>query len=119
MTSSANDAIELARQVEDLRAQQRALTGVLRAMARTEGLQAVLDEVVGAARRLCHGEHAQLYMAEGDLFVIFSESGDLPRAYDYSVQHPHAADRRTVIGRVALGGVSVQIPDVLADPEYS
>jgi adenylate cyclase len=119
MPSSANDALELTRQVEDLRAQQRALTGVLRAMARAEGLKGVLDEVVDAARRLCHGEHAQLYMTEGDLFVIFSESGDLPAAYDYSAQHPHVADRKTVIGRVALSKSSEQIPDVLADPEYS
>jgi len=119
MRHSANDAVELAREVEDLRAQQSALSGVLRAIARAEGLQAVLDEVVGAARRLCHGEHAQLYMAEGDLFVIFSESGDLPAAYEYSAEHPHTRDRTTVIGRVALAGESVQIPDVLADADYS
>src|SRR5262244_780967 len=111
MRPSANESTELAREFEDLRAQHRALIGVLRTIARTEGLQAVLDEVVGAARRLCHGERAQLYMAENDLFVIFSESGDLPAAFEYSAQHPHAADRRTVIGRVALNGASVQIPD--------
>ena len=119
MPPSANESVELAREVEDLRAQHRALSGVLRTIARAEGLQAVLDEVVGAARRLCHGEHAQLYMAEDNLFVIFSESGDLPAAYDYSIEHPHIRDRTTVIGRVALAGESVQIPDVLADPEYS
>ena len=119
MQPSANDLSELARQVDDLLAQQRALSGVLRAIARAEGLRAVLDEVVDAARRLCHGEHAQLYLAEGDLFVIFSESGDLKPAYDYSVDHPHPRDRRTVVGRVALTGESVLIPDVLADPEYS
>jgi len=119
MPARGDDQRELSRQVEDLLAQQRALSGVLRAMARAEGLQAVLDEVVGAARRLCHGEHAQLYMAEGDLFVIFSESGDLGAAYEYSVQHPHTRDRTTVIGRVALAGEAVQIPDVLDDPDYS
>ena len=79
----------------------------------------MLDEIVEAARRLCNGEHAQLYMAEGDLFVIFAENSDLPAAYEYSVQHPHAADRSTAIGRVALTGEAVQIPDVLVDPEYS
>ena len=119
MRSEAKDAVELGRQVEDLRAQQQALTGVLRAMARAEGLQVVLDEVVDAAKRLCDGEHAQLYMADGDLFVIFSESGDLKAAFEYSVEHPHVADRKTVIGRVALSRASEQIPDVLADPEYS
>ena len=79
------------------------------------------DEIVAAAKQLCHGEHAQLYMAEGDRFVIFSESSDLgaASAHEYSVGHPHTRDRTTVIGRVALAGEAVQIPDVLADSEYS
>ena len=94
------------------RDQRRAISDVLRAVARSEGLQPVLDEIVEAAMRLCQGEHAQLYMAEGDLFVIFSQSsvsqsGDLPAAYEYSVEHPHARDRTTVIGRVALIGGAV------------
>ena len=41
-------------------------------MARAEGLQPVLDEVLEAAKRLCDAEHAQLFMAEGDLLVIVS-----------------------------------------------
>ena len=113
------DVEELVRDNENLREQRRAVGEVLHAVARSEGLQPVLDEIVGAARRLCHGEHAQLYMAQGDLFVIFSESGDLRAAYEYSVENPHTRDRTTVIGRVALAGEAVQIPDVLADPDYS
>jgi class 3 adenylate cyclase len=110
---------ELVRDNENLREQRKAVGKVLRAVARSEGLQPVLDEIVEAARRLCGGEHAQLYMAEGDLFVVFSESCDLPAAYEYSLQHPHTPDRATAIGRVALTGEAVQIPDVLVDPDYS
>ena len=110
---------ELSRQVEDLIAQQRALSDVLRAIARAEGLQPVLDEVVDAARRLCAGNHAQLYLAEGDLFVIASASGGARDADDYASKNPHARDRTTVVGRVALTGETVQIHDVLADAEYS
>jgi adenylate cyclase len=87
-------------------------------VARAEGLQPVLDEIVDAARRLCHGEHAQLYLREGELLRIFSASDDDPRSYDYAQQHPHAVDRSTVVGRVALAGDVVQIPDVQADPDY-
>ncbi len=113
------DVEELVRDNENLREQRRAVAEVLRAVARSGGLQPVLDEIVEAARRLCQGEHAQLYMAEGDLFVIFSQSsvsqsGDLPAAYEYSVEHPHARDRTTVIGRVALiGGAVLGVPIVL------
>jgi class 3 adenylate cyclase len=113
------DVEELIRDNENLREQRRAVGGVLRAVARSEGLGPVLDEIVEAAKRLCHGEHAQLYLAEGDLFRIVAESGDLQTAYEYAQEHPHARDRTTVVGRVALAGESVQIPDVLVDADYS
>ena len=113
------DAQELARVVDNLRDQRRAISDVLRAVARAEGLQPVLDEIVGAAMRLCRGEHAQLYLAEGDLFHIVSHNDTMQEAYEYSREHPHARDRTTIVGRVALTGETVQIPDVLADADYS
>jgi len=33
--------------------------------------------------------------------------------------HPHAKDRTTLVGRVALTQETVHIPDALADAEYS
>jgi class 3 adenylate cyclase len=111
--------VEDAGALENLREQQRALTAVLRAVARGEGLQPVLDEIVVRAKDLCHGEHAQLYLTDGDLFRVFSESGDEPAGYEYAKAHPHTRDRTTVIGRVGLSGQVEQIPDVLADPDYS
>jgi class 3 adenylate cyclase len=119
MQSAADDARILTRQLEDLRSRERALSRVNRAIARAEGLQLVLDEVVDAAKRLCDGDHAQLYLAEGDVFVVLSASGGAKAADEYAVRHPHARDRTSVIGRVALSGETVQIPDVLADAEYS
>jgi class 3 adenylate cyclase len=110
---------EFIRENENLRDQRRAVSDVLRAVASSEGLQPVLDEIVEAARRLCHGDNAQLYLAGGDGFRIFSQSVDLPDAYDYAREHPHLRDRTTVVGRVGLTGRVEQIPDVLADPEYS
>jgi len=112
-------AQELARAYENLREQQRAISDVLRAVARSEGLQPVLDEIMEAAKRLCHGQHGQLYMAEDDLFHIVSFGGDTYEAYEYSKLHPHARDRTTVVGRVALSGAVEQIPDVLTDEDYA
>jgi adenylate cyclase len=113
------DLEALVRENENLREQRRAVDEVLRAVARSEGLQPVLDAIIAAARRLCHGDHAQLYLAEGDVFVIVSQVLDLLEGYDYAVEHPHRRDRTTVVGRTALAGEAVQIPDVLADAEYS
>ena len=112
-------AEDLVRENENLREQRRAIGDVLRAVARSEGLQPVLDEIVSAAKQLCDGEHAQLYLAEGDLFLVSSQFADLPDGYAYAEEHPHKRDRTTVVGRAALAGEAVQIPDVLADAEYS
>jgi class 3 adenylate cyclase len=103
----------------NLREQQRAIVDVLRAVASSEGLQPVLDEIVEAAKRLCRGEHAQLYLADGDLFRILSQSGDLHAAYEYAEERPHPRDRTTIVGRVGLTGEVEQIPDVLVDADYS
>ena len=89
------DVEKLVRENENLREQQQAVGEVLRAVARSEGLQPVLDAIVAAARRLCNGDHAQLYLAEGDVFVIVSQVLDLPEGYDYAVEHPHRRDRIT------------------------
>jgi class 3 adenylate cyclase len=117
------DAQKLARANENLREQQRAISDVLRAVASSRGLQPVLDEILAATIRLCHGEHGQLYVADGDLLRIVAhidrETARHQAGFEYGKAHPHAQDRTTVVGRVALSGEPVQIPDVLADPEYT
>jgi class 3 adenylate cyclase len=50
---------------------------------------------------------------------IFSQSLDLDESYDYAQEHPHARDRTTVVGRVALSGQVEHIADVLQDADYS
>lgn len=104
--------------VERLLAERDAMRGLFRALARGAGLDSLLEEVVRAAQRLCEGEHAQLYLREGDLFVVRSESGGQEAGLEYARAHPHRIDRATVVGRVALSREPVQIPDVLADPDY-
>jgi len=113
------DIEDLVRDNENLREQRHAVDEVLRAVARSEGLQPVLDEIIAAATRLCHAEHGQLYLAEGDVFLIVSQILAPSASYDYAVEHPHRRDRTTVVGRTALAGEAVQIPDVLADADYS
>ena len=111
-------APEVERLLEDAREQQRAISRVLRAVARSEGLQPVLDEVVEEARRLCGGENAELYLVEGDLLQLFSHSG-AAEIEQFNREHPHPRDRRSIVGRVALVAEPVEIPDVEADSEYT
>jgi class 3 adenylate cyclase/putative methionine-R-sulfoxide reductase with GAF domain len=118
MASLAGTNRDPARELEDLREQQRAISGVLRAVARSAGLQPVLDEIVDACRRLCGAEHGALYLLEEDLLRVVTYQGEGGTA-EYDREHPHALDRTTGAGRTAVTGAPVHIPDVSADPEYS
>jgi two-component system NtrC family sensor kinase len=103
--------------VEELREQQRAISGVLRAVARSAGLQPVLDEVVDAGRRLCAADYGALYLLDDGLLRLSTYRG-APTTADYDREHAHALDRTTGAGRAALTREPVHIPDILADPEY-
>ena len=105
-------------ELESLREQRRAISSVLRAVARSEGLQPVLDEVVAAATRLCAGNTGTLYVLEGELLHALSRSGAFD-TWEFDKNNPHRIDRTTVIGRAALTRAPAHIPDVLEDPEYS
>jgi class 3 adenylate cyclase len=112
------DAEELARTNERLREQQRAVSKVLRAVARSEGLQPVLDQIVESATRLCAGDNGRLWLVEDGMLHAAAQYGS-PETYEYDVQHPHTVDRSSLTGRVAMTHAPVHIPDVLADPEYT
>jgi class 3 adenylate cyclase/putative methionine-R-sulfoxide reductase with GAF domain len=118
MAGVASDSAELARQLEDVREQQRAISGVLRAVARSSGLQPVLDEVVEACQRLCQADQGALYLLEDGLLHSAAHHG-LPEAIEYDSQHPHALDRTSAAGRAAVTRQPVHIPDVETDPEYT
>jgi len=117
MAGSTRSDEDAARQIEDLGEQQRAISGVLRAVARSAGLQPVLDEVVEAAGRLCDADQATLYLLDHGLLHSAAYYGDPPSA-EYDRQHPHALDRTTGAGRTAITGEPVHIPDITADPDY-
>jgi adenylate cyclase len=120
MTDAASeyDTSELVRELGTLREQQRAISGVLRAVARSAGLQPVLDEVAEACRRLSRADYGALWLLEGDLLVsVAHHAGEDAAAYDR--EHPHRLDRTTAAGRTAVMREPVHIPDIEADPEYS
>jgi class 3 adenylate cyclase len=112
------DAEALARTNERLRRQQRAVSNVLRAVARSEGLQPVLDEITESATRLCAGDNGRLWLVKDGLLQAAAHYGS-SETYKYDAQHPHTVDRTSLAGRVALTHAPVHIPDILADPEYT
>jgi class 3 adenylate cyclase/putative methionine-R-sulfoxide reductase with GAF domain len=118
MAGLASDNADLARQLEDVREQQRAISGVLRAVARSGGLQPVLDEVVEACRRLSRADQGALYLLQDGLLHSAAHHG-LAEAVAYDREHPHVLDRTTAAGRAAVTRQPVHIPDIEKDPEYT
>jgi adenylate cyclase len=113
---------EVDRELGRLRLQQRAVADVLRAVARSEGVQPVFEAVVEAANVICDAEYGSLYLAEGDLLrvAVGVQSGTKAlEQFEYERAHPHTRDRTTLVGRVAVTGELVHIPDALADRDYS
>ncbi len=116
--ASGKEILDLTRQLETLREQQRAITGVLSAVARSAGLQPVLEEVVEACSRLCDADNAAMWLLDDELLRSVADHGE-PEGAAYDRQHPHPLDRTTVAGRTAVTRQPVHIPDVDADPEYA
>jgi class 3 adenylate cyclase len=105
-------------ELEQLRRQQRAVSDVLAAVARSEGLQVVFEAVVDAASQLGGGGYGALYLADGNSYRPAVVRDRTPEQLEWERSHPHVVDRTTLTGRVVLSRSVVHIPDVLADREY-
>ena len=116
--ASENATAELRRELETLREQQEAMGRVLRAVARSAGLEPVLDEVVEACTRLCGADAGALWLLEAGQLHYLAHHGYAPNLV-YDREHPHALDRTTAAGRTALTRQPVHIPDIDLDPEYT
>ena len=82
-------------------------------------LQPVLDQIAAESRILCGADTSFCFLLDGDVFRFAAASGGDTTHWEYERAHPNPIDRESIVGRVALEGRAVQIPDLAADEEYA
>jgi GAF domain-containing protein len=92
---------------------------VLKVISRSAfDLQTVLDTLVESAARLCEADKGVIFKRDGDVYRWSANFGNPPELEAFAKANPFKPGRYAVTSRVALEGRTLQVADVLADPEY-
>jgi GAF domain-containing protein len=114
------EVAQLTRELKEAQEQQAATTDLLKVISQSAfNLQIVLDTLVQSAAGLCEADMASLVHPEGPVYRFLASYGYPQQLIEFMETHPVHLERGTVTGRTVIERKPVQIPDVLADPEFT
>jgi two-component system NtrC family sensor kinase len=115
-----NEVQTKTRDLEESLQQQTATADVLKVISRSAfDLEAVLNTLVESAVRLSGGSLGTIFQRRGELFHLTAAHGYTSEMQAYGHANPLAPGPGSTVGRTAMTGTVVQIPDVMADPDYT
>ena len=118
MTTPASQS-HLAEELRETREQLAATSEILTMLADTgTAPEDVFGAIVERARALCRADVGQIHLVHDSQYVLTRSFGASPEYRDYAARRPVPRDRTSLIGRVSLDRTTLQITDVLADPDY-
>ena len=119
--SQETKVARLTRELKELLAHQAATADVLQVISRSIfDLAKVLNTLLELAARLCKADKGVILRPTGNdaSYYVAASYRHTPEFKEHQTHLTFAPGRSGAVSRVLLEGKSVQIPDVLADPEY-
>ena len=118
----AIENVRLFNETKEALERQTATSAILNVISRSPAdQQPTLDAIVESGARLCEADMAFIYVVEGGFFKLRAGYKVPPAFVEYTNSDPVpvAPHRGSLSGRVVAERRAVQIPDVLADDEYT
>jgi two-component system NtrC family sensor kinase len=110
----------LKRELSEAHEHQNATSDILNVISRSPSdIQPVLDAIAETAQRLCDSEHVFIMRLQDGLYHIAAARNATAEQLKFLQENPFAPDRGSVTGRVAIDRRTIQVNDVLTDPEYT
>jgi len=129
--AQAGIAMENARLLDEVQAHSRELTEALAYRTATSEVlnvisrsptdtQPVFDAIAESTARVCQAEFCHVFRFDGELIHYMASYGLSPEGSEaVRSAYPMAPGRGSCVARAILSGAVEQIPDVLADPNYT